>query len=409
MSYLSQSVQWHLTEACPNRCKHCYIGQSSNTERRKDELDFPDFVSILDNLARFEQKYGITIDSFSLTGGDPFEHKDFEKLLQELVRRKKQIKILGIPERITDENIYMLEKYGITAYQVSLDGLPVTHDNIRGAGSFQRTIKAIRKIGSSKIHPLVMFTLHDGNMDEMFELIDYLDDLNIKISFSFDFLVFEGNACTNFSTLSKEKVDEIIHRYRNKAFLLRQHKRKLILREKVKLFETLDIQGASTIFEKYSYVCGCSCGMTSIAILPNGNVYPCRRLPIGVGNLLQEEYGQIFINNPLMRKLRRISSFMECVDCDYAKVCRGCPALAYSVSGDPFSAMPYCSQKEKVTSLITEPDISCSEEDELLYITNTLTKHISQDGVTDNKSALYHDIYKKVFILARSRKEEKHI
>ena len=126
--------------------------------------------------------------------------------------------------------------------------------------------------------------------------------------------------------------------------------------------------------------------------------------------LLAFAYTSIFSRLPMeITFITRISSFMECVDCDYAKVCRGCPALAYSVSGDPFSAMPYCSQKEKVTSLITEPDISCSEEDELLYITNTLTKHISQDGVTDNKSALYHDIYKKVFILARSRKEEKHI
>lgn len=399
MTLLSQSVQWHLTEVCPNRCKHCYIDESSNEIRRRNALRLDEMIYIIDNLKKFEETYNVSIGDFLLTGGDPFAYYEFENLLKELTARNKRIKILGIPERVTEENLKMLEKYNVEAYQVSLDGMPKTHNDIRGANSFERTIEAIELLNhSKKIIPHVMFTIHNKNYKELFPLIEYLEGLNLRISFSFDFLVFEGNASNTFQLLSKEDVNTIILKYREKGIKLRNQKSKLTLREKVKLFETLDVENANEKFSKYSYISGCACGISGITILPDGSVYPCRRLPITLGNLLYDDYTELFLNNTILRKLRRISCFEDCGDCDYAKLCRGCPALAYSITGNPFSAMPYCSHKKTVIPKIQEPKLDCTSDEEFEYITNNLEKHLMTEGSKENIEAVLHDLHKRLFV-----------
>ncbi len=395
MKALYQSIQWHITEVCPNRCKHCYIDGMTNEERRCKELDFQGMLRILDNLRAFEEKYDVAINNFILTGGDPFEHPDFEKLLKELRARGKSISVLGIPERITKESLAMLESYQINQYQVSLDGMPDTHDMIRGKGSFDRTIKALKFMNQySSILPAIMFTVHRQNWREMFDLIAYLEQEGIHTSFAFDFMVLEGSAKENFQLLDKEQVDELLEKYRKIRLQLKEKQSKLILREKVKLFETFDVTDANVKFEKYTYVSGCYCGLSSCCILPNGDCMPCRRLNLKIGNLLQESYTDLFVNHELMRRLRRISSFKMCCDCDYAKVCRGCAALAYSATGDAFGDMMYCSRKRSVEPKLHEPPLDCSEQEEFDYLTNTLKNAIQKEGIHSNKAAIKHNIYK---------------
>ncbi len=393
MKQVMQSVQWHITEVCSNRCKHCYINSSSNKERQNQEMGFKELIHILDNFAAFEKKYNANIDTYALTGGDPFAHKDFERLLRELHNRKKNIRILGIPERITKDNIRMLESYGVLSYQVSLDGLKETHDAIRGKGSFDRTILAVKRLNESNIIANIMFTVHNQNCHELMPLIDYLDAQDLKIIFGFDFLVMEGEAKDNFAVFTAEQVNELLEEYLEKKESLHKRNRKIELKEKSKLFETFKSAGMAQLYCDYSDAGGCACGFTSVAVLPNGDVYPCRRLPIKAGNLLSESYEDIFLGTEIMRKLRRISYYEDCKNCDYAKVCRGCPALTYSTSGDPFVKMPYCNEKVETDIGITEPQITCSYEEEWEYVANTFITRCGEKPDC-NSAALRYQIYR---------------
>lgn len=399
MRLLNQNVQWHLTEVCSNRCKHCYIGDSTNNKRRESQLDFNGLLRILNNIGEFEKKYDVSAGVYSLTGGDPFEHPDFERLMEELYLRKKVIKILGIPERITKETLELLDKFHVDTYQLSLDGMQDTHDTIRGNGSFDKTINAIEMLNQySRIHPHIMYTLHEKNCEELFELIEYLDYLGLDVSFSFDFLVLQGQAKSNFNIMDKTMVDRILEKYRKKLLELKERGSKLVLREKVKLFETFNVKDANVKFKQYSYVSGCPCGIGSVSILPNGDLLPCRRLPITIGNLTQEKYSDLFLNNVMMRKLRRISSYKLCWDCDYAKVCRGCPALSYSTTGDAFGELIYCNRKKKVEPELNEPPLDCTEEEEFEYIMNNLSSAIQKEGIEDNMEAIKYDIFRRYLL-----------
>ena len=396
MALLNQTIQWHITEVCKNRCKHCYIGPADNARRKNEELSFENLISILNNLEGIK-KTGIEITNFAITGGDPFDHPSFEELLNELCIRNKNVKILGIPERITESNLAMLERFHITEYQVSLDGLAETHDAIRGKGSFDRTIEAITLLcQKSKIRSHIMFTLHSGNYTDLFPLITYLDNLNLAISFSFDLLIFEGMAAKGFQLLDSDIVEKILNRYHMESIRLKKENHKLRLREKIKFYETFGAARVNERFKNYSFVSGCSCGISGAAIEPNGDLYPCRRLPIKIGNLLDENYIELFINHPLMRKLRRVSSYTYCHNCDFGKICRGCPALSYSLVGSPFAQTPYCIYKKETIPFLQEPPLSCSAPEELEYLENNFLNQLAQNGIGENLSAISYYIHKEL-------------
>lgn len=394
---LIQSVQWHITEVCPNRCKHCYINDATNIIRRKQELSFDKLMMILDNLESFADKYNIDISTFAITGGDPFEHPDFEKLLQELYSRGKRIKILGIPERVSVDTLTLLKQYHINSYQVSLDGMKETHDMIRGRGSFDETIKAIKMLAEcGGIQPHIMFTVHRQNSKELMPLIDYLVQEDVDAFFTFDFWVMNGTEECQMGLLNNMEIDRLLIEYREKESQLKRKGSKLKLKEKVKLFNTLDIEKPNEKFSKYAYISGCSCGISSIAILPNGDVVPCRRLPIVVGNLLEDSYEEIFLDNELMKKLRRISYYKKCGNCDYAKVCRGCPALAYSITGDVFGELLYCNRKKEICPITMEPPLDCKRDQEFAYVTNNILKAIQEEGISENLEAIKYNLRKNL-------------
>jgi MoaA/NifB/PqqE/SkfB family radical SAM enzyme len=72
------AFQWHITDNCDQRCKHCYIFQKKQYhnlemtfEQIKKFLQMPDML----------QKAN-SIPNFYITGGDPILHKDFWRMLE---------------------------------------------------------------------------------------------------------------------------------------------------------------------------------------------------------------------------------------------------------------------------------------------------------------------------------------
>jgi len=88
----------------------------------------------------------------------------------------------------------------------------------------------------------------------------------------------------------------------------------------------------------------CTAGDTLLTVQPNGDLYPCRRMPIRVGNLLETSLLELYDNSTLLRQLRHPEQISDgCQDCFYAKLCRGgLKCLSYAVTGDPLKADPGC-------------------------------------------------------------------
>ena len=151
------SFQWHITDECDQRCKHCYIF-SENNFKKIDSMNWDQILNTFYNCLDFCEVYH-RIPYFYITGGDPILHPYFWKLLRLFKEHDIKFTILGNPFHLTDEVCIRLKELGCEKYQLSIDGMQETHDWFRKPGSFDTTIKKIKCINNAGIKSVVMTTV----------------------------------------------------------------------------------------------------------------------------------------------------------------------------------------------------------------------------------------------------------
>jgi radical SAM protein with 4Fe4S-binding SPASM domain len=86
----------------------------------------------------------------------------------------------------------------------------------------------------------------------------------------------------------------------------------------------------------------CVIGKDGLCVMPTGDVFPCRRFPIPIGNLLETPLTQIWDESETLEKLRKKENLKgKCGRCDI-KDCRGCRSLALALTGDSLAEDPHC-------------------------------------------------------------------
>ena len=138
------AFQWHITEACDQRCKHCYI-YALGSHAKFQAMALEDMVQVIENCQAFCRRAG-RLPYFYLTGGDPILHPQFWQLAGLLKARGLPFAILGNPFHLTDDVCQKLRDHGCRKYQLSLDGLRETHDRIRRPGSWRITKACLQNL-----------------------------------------------------------------------------------------------------------------------------------------------------------------------------------------------------------------------------------------------------------------------
>ena len=135
------SFQWHITDECDQRCKHCYIFSGEGCKELKS-MTWKQMTEVVASCEDFCKVYG-RVPYFYITGGDPILHPDFWKLMVLLKSKNIPFTLMGNPFHLDDEVCRMLKVCGCDKYQMSLDGMRETHDWFRKPGSFDLTIEKI--------------------------------------------------------------------------------------------------------------------------------------------------------------------------------------------------------------------------------------------------------------------------
>ena len=164
------SFQWHITDECDQRCKHCYIFSGSNVhipQSMSHENIYKVFNNCIDFCKTFDRE-----PYFYITGGDPILHKNFWELLEIFKSHGIFFSILGNPFHINDEICKKLKFLGCEKYQLSIDGMKSTHDFFRKPGSFDTTLSKIKCINNAEIYSVIMSTVSSINIKEIPEVID---------------------------------------------------------------------------------------------------------------------------------------------------------------------------------------------------------------------------------------------
>jgi len=87
----------------------------------------------------------------------------------------------------------------------------------------------------------------------------------------------------------------------------------------------------------------CSVGNNALTIMHDGTIYPCRRLPIPIGNALTDSFYKVWYTSEVLWNIRNTKNIKgKCSGCDFIPICRGCRAIAYALTGDYLAEDPQC-------------------------------------------------------------------
>lgn len=322
--------QWHFLERCNLRCSHCY--QEGYESRELDESQLLDIAKIMEQTLKKWKRSG----RVSLTGGEPFLRKDLLMLLMNFFENSDTFYWIGILSNgtLVDEEIVSRMKRisKLKEIQISLDGASAqSHDRQRGDGSFEKAVQALKLLKRNDFTTSIMFTLHKRNLDEAEKIIDLAAGLDVDFLTIERMVPFSKNDMNEFY-LEPEALRNIYERIWAKKKAV-ENKKNLKIRVSRPLWGIIDDSAGGF----------CPAGFSSLSILHDGTVLPCRRLPIPIGNILQGGLFKIWYTSKVLWKLRNKENLgPKCSKCDLLGKCGGCRAIAYGVNGDFMADDPQC-------------------------------------------------------------------
>jgi len=347
-------LQWHLTDACNLHCLHCYAGGERARDPPREQLEawFSDFLDFL-------RRRGIP-GHINFTGGEPFLREDFPRLL-EMVHDHRgacTYAVLSNGSLVDETAARCLKRTGCRFVQISVDGGPETHNALRGPGSFSQCRAALRTLRRQGVATMVSFTVSRANLCDFPEVADMARAEGAGSVWS-DRLLPVGRG--------REMADRLLSAVEVDAFFEtmfrvgRQLQRRPFSRTRIRMhralqFRTLQAHGIPAAPYR------CNAGRGLLAVLPDGTVLPCRRMPIPVGRLGRDSLEEIYEEAPPLRELRddhRIP--LGCEACEWRESCHGgLRCLSHACTGDIYRADPQCSLAARESAKKKED--SCHEE-----------------------------------------------
>lgn len=317
--------QWHFMNSCNLRCAHCYQEGYKYEDLPKDKL----FVIANQIVAALKQWN--MLGRISLTGGEPFLSPYLFDLMDYL-EASEQIKYFNILTNgtcIKPEHIELLKSYKkLHQIQISLDGPnDVVHDAVRGKGAFEKATNTAKALKNAGFEVSFMFTLMQKNKDYAVEVIDFAEECGV------DAVTVERVTPCGHSDmkdiLSSAEVKDIYERITLRANSINNSLR--VRRLRPLWINTADLD--TTCNDRIGGFC--PVGFTSLAILWDGTVLPCRRLEIPIGNILTDGLYKIWYDSDVLWRIRDKSNLQgKCHNCKNVERCGGCRAIAYATTGD---------------------------------------------------------------------------
>jgi len=339
---------WNFTNRCNLSCLHCYS---------KADLDSVDTLSTQDIMQTLPKLKANGVKFIIFSGGEPLTRKDLFDIANEC-------KKLGIITYLSTNGLYVKKSNALKILEtfdyvgISIDGSPDVHDKFRGLkGSFEESMKAVdllNSFGKKKVG--IRFTITKDTFDDLkfiFELAQKHSIPKIYISH----LVYSGRGLDNLAMdLTKEQRKEAVDYIIDKAFEYYENDTGIEIvtgnmeMDAIVFYDKFKAKYPSLADEMLTRLKawgGNSAGRKLLNIDSEGFVKPDPFFPQKIGNILTQDFSDIWSNepSPLLQKLRvhprELSG--KCSDCEYLDICNGgSRSRAYAIYGDMWAEDPSC-------------------------------------------------------------------
>jgi heme b synthase len=334
-------IAWELTRSCNLACVHCRA--SAEYGPYKGELSTQEVFRVMDEIASFSKPVII------LTGGEPLLRADIFDLASYGTAKGFRMVMATNGTLFTEEIVQKMKTSGIQRISISIDGPTAeTHDAFRKVkGSFEGSLRGIEMAKKGGIEFQINTTITQVNLHLIPDILRLAVDLG-AVALHIFLLVPTGRGKElkdqGISALDYEKTLHWFYEQTDqvplqlKATCAPHYYR--ILRQQAKK------DGKKITPKKHgldAMTRGCLGGISFCFISHVGQVQPCGYLELNCGNVREKSFQEIWANSEVFKNLRNTDGYQgKCGRCEYRKVCGGCRARAYELSGEYMAEEPYC-------------------------------------------------------------------
>jgi len=307
-----------VTYKCNNKCAFCYARCKPDNSAK--ELSTDDIKRIIDVFVTRAK-----IPFFSFTGGEPLIREDIDQLIWYATNRKIQVNLITNGTLATKKRVAELAASGLKTVQISIEGPDESiHDALTQTdGSFVKTLEGIANFRKKGISVQTNTTVNRLNLKVIDRLPEFLASIGIS-RFSMNLFIPCGTGLDNTHLfLPYSEIPEVIESVRKKA-------------------ERLGL-----VFYWYSPVPHCyynpiamgmgnkSCAAMDglLSVSPGGEVLPCSSYPESMGNILKDDFSEIWFSKRASFFKKKNFAPEECVACSMFTACQSACPLYWAFAG----------------------------------------------------------------------------
>jgi MoaA/NifB/PqqE/SkfB family radical SAM enzyme len=171
-------VIWQITNSCNYSCVYCIF--SAQKRKIEGELNTEEAMNLLDELKSNNFRH------LKITGGEPFVRKDLIQIMRKASELGLVVDVSTNASLITKEKAVEIKDCRVGMVHVSIDGDEAAHDEVRGKGTFARTVAGVRNLVENGVYVRIGTLIYKKNEHGLEGIVKLVSGLGAnEIIFSF--------------------------------------------------------------------------------------------------------------------------------------------------------------------------------------------------------------------------------
>jgi len=337
-------VVWRCTRRCVGSCLYCSY---SPENFRGSEVNTETGYKIVDQVYDFGSPW------FGISGGEPLVREDIFDIIGYAKRMGFEVSLITSGFAFDEKRLSNLIRHEVHT-AVSIDGTRDSNDKIRGRGSYDKALYAMKKLSEAGILDCIVTTMTKYNIKDMEHPAQLASEYGARMVVYHN-LVPVGRAGSNMPDLAPSP-EEYEAAFNQIYELQKAYTGKTKINVYSPFYARIVRQKNPTDFWDWfqqGFLGKCTIGGNYISVTENGDYRSCGfHEGYRIGNVrnksLKEAWDELQ-HSEFHLKLRDKSNLKgKCGVCEYREICGGCRTRAEYYTGDIFESDPACAYIPKV-------------------------------------------------------------